>query len=165
MHDNKCPDCGYESIDVKDWNQHRRQAHGNYMPFSCSSCHYKGCTEIGLQDHKCKSVSRAKFSCDQDGCEFKSKSKSHLLFHKLMMHSETDKHSCRVCRIVCYSKENLLRHMRGQHTVGEARHVPYSSCNGRELSAGFEDQISRGEGKLNECLINVHQQMMNSNFD
>jgi KRAB domain-containing zinc finger protein len=173
-----CPDCDFVSKTSKDWTQHRKQVHGDEYPYKCSFCSYKADNYDRFWAHEQVHRDRETLICDVPGCSFQTTWKSSMNNHTKAKHLMQGNYDCHVCGHHSGSSHDLLIHMKARHQgddhdweecnlcvrvqdyakwkarKDEGSHVPRNSVPDRKT-------VENISSAFNDCLIDVHQLMMN----
>ena len=111
----KCKDCNFEGMSLKGLEEHVSAVHRNEKSYKCHICPKMYARQQTLKDH-IKDNHEPHFkghTCDK--CEFVGKSKSSIIYHVQMSHSNLKKFVCQTCDMSYPNRVSLLCHINSVH--------------------------------------------------
>lgn len=162
-----CPDCDFKSKSSTDWKQHRNVAHDDKEPFTCSSCEFRTGSFGTFCEHQRFHKNGKPFTCNYDGCDFETVWISSMRDHEAVKHLKAGKFKCHICCRGFRSKWKLLQHMKARHQSSDHDWRSCKDCvnlktDPRKRQPNLTSESKETDVSLNDCLIDVHQEMMNA---
>ncbi|KAG8223150.1 hypothetical protein J437_LFUL000573 [Ladona fulva] len=151
----KCPFCDMTCPGPASLSKHIRFRHLDDRPFKCSACDFRGKTQNDLSCHHRVHLPDGFFKCNEEGCEYSSRSPASLSWHYRKVHgNQVDPmYCCHICDARYFRGFLLTRHLVNKHSF------QWPSGHSRFRYKLHEDGLYRLETVRYESL-EVTQKMM-----